>query len=113
PARRSRARGAGRGSAVADRELDRGGPGADGHARRRSWGVLDHVGQGLLDDAKRRQVNALRQWAGIALDRELDRQAGRARALEQAVELPEPRLRSALCAVVVASAQEFERAVHL
>jgi hypothetical protein len=79
----------------------------------RAAGVLDDVGQCLLQDPECGEVDALGERARVALDGELDPQAGRARALEQIVEVGQPWLRRALGRLVIAGAQQLERAVHL
>ena len=79
----------------------------------RAAGVLDHVGQRLLEDPERRQVDALGERPRVALDGELDAKAGRARALQEVAEVGQPRLRRALGRLVLAGSQQLERAVHL
>ena len=78
---------------VGDRQLERVGPVAERHRRVRAAGVLDDVGQRLLHDPVGGQVDALRQRPRLALDGQVDADAGGARALEQLVELAEPGLR--------------------
>ena len=98
---------------VGDGQLERVGAVAEQHRGVRAAGVLDDVGQRLLEDPERRQVDALGERARVALDGELDPQAGRARALQQVVEVGQPRLRRALGRLVLVGSQQLERAVHL
>src|SRR5918999_254925 len=82
-------------AAVGDAELERVRPVPERGSGVGSAGVLDDVGQGLLDDAVGRQVDALRQRTRLALHGELGPQPGRARPLQEAVEVAQPRLRAA------------------
>ena len=98
---------------VGDRQLERVGAVAERDRGVRAAGVLDDVRQRLLHDPVGGQVDALRQRPRLALDGQLDADAGGAGALEQLVELAEPRLRRELGRVVLAAAQQLQRAVHL
>ena len=60
---------------------------AHAHLASRAPGVLERVRERLLDDPVRRQVEARRQRRRLALERELDRQPGRAHLLDERVEL--------------------------
>jgi hypothetical protein len=57
---------------VGDDQLQGVGAVAEEHARVGTVCVLDDVGERLLHDAKRRQVDSLRQRAGVALDGQRD-----------------------------------------
>jgi hypothetical protein len=81
--------------------------------RSRRARVLADVRERLLDDPKGREVEALRELARLASDRQADLEARRARLLEEPVEVGEARLRRALRGVVLVDAQELQRAVHL
>jgi hypothetical protein len=94
-------------------EFERVGAVAEQHRSVRAPGVLDDVGQRLLQDPECREVDALGERARVALDGEVHPQAGRARALEQSVEVGQPGLGRALGRLVLAGAQQLERAVHL
>ena len=73
--------------------------------------MLDDVRQRLLHDAVGGEVEPGGQLAPLALDRELDRHAGAARALDQRVELAQRRLRRVLGVLV--GVQHAEQRAHL
>jgi hypothetical protein len=75
-------------------------------------GVLERVGQRLLDDAIHRHVHAGSQRGGIALGDELDIQPAPARLLEQRAEALDPGLWRERH-VAVGPAQRAERPAHL
>jgi hypothetical protein len=78
---------------VGDLEHDVVRPVADDHVRARAAGVLADVRQRLLHDAVGGEVDAGRQRPPLALDGEVDVQAGRADLLDQRIEAREARLR--------------------
>ncbi len=98
-------------STTLDREVGvavlQGDPGA---SRRR---VLDDVGQRLLHDPVRRQVDARRQLAGAADGLDLDRDPGLAHVAEQVVEPGEGRLRRVLVDLVLGVAEHREQPAHV
>jgi len=96
-------------AAVDDLQLELRGRPAHGDRGRRGAGVLDRIGERLLDDAVGGQVDAGRQRARLALDGERDGESGGARALDEAVELAHGRLRRAVVGVV----HHAEQAPHL
>src|SRR5581483_6351649 len=77
---------------VAHRQLDVPVAVADEHLRPARPRMLERVRQALLNEAVRGQVDARRQLLRLALDPELDRQAGLARMLDEAREVAEARL---------------------
>ena len=97
---------------VADPDLDRVvtvvEPDLGGGARP---GVLEGVGEGLLDDPVDRELHARGQLGGHAVDRQVDRQPGRADLLDQLGELVDARLRREGGLAVLA--QHPEHAAHL
>ena len=75
-------------------------------------GVLERVGQRLLHDAVGGEVDAGRQLARLAVDVQLDRQPGRAGALDQRAELVQRRLRRERGGLL-AGVQHAEQVAHL
>jgi hypothetical protein len=83
------------------------------HLGRRGAGVLERVGQRLLDDPVRREVDAGGHGPSLAEHAHLDRQPGRARAFDQGVELGQRRLRRKRARLALAAVQQAEQAAHL
>ena len=80
------------------------GPVADGHVGPARARVLERVRQALLDDAVRGEVDRAREREALALDVQVDGQAGAADLVHQRVEAVEPRLGGELGVVAVARA---------
>ena len=102
----------GPGPCVADGELERGRRPREADGRRGAGRVLADVGERLLQDPVGGQVERGRQRSRIAVGPQLDRDAGRARVLDQRRQLRQPRLRAVLGSLV-ALAQDAEHAAHL
>ena len=77
--------------------------------------VLHDVGQRLLDDAVRRKVDAGRHRAGLALDRQLDREPGLPHLLDQSLEVGQTGLRRcpAVPGIGVGVAQHRQQPAHV
>ena len=80
----------------------------------RRAGVLDHVGERLLHDAVRREIDAGRHVGPVPVDRELDVDAGARHVGHQPVEVCEPRGGDEGGRLVaVGRAQDAEEPAHL
>ena len=93
-------------------DLERRRPVGDAHRRRRAAGVLEGVGERLLDDAVHRQLERARQRPRLALDRQVDRQLALRRLRDQLRQLREVGLRRQRVVLALA-AQEAEQPVQL
>jgi hypothetical protein len=100
-----------RGAVVAHGDLQRVRAVRQGDARGCTAGVLDDVGQRLLDDPVGRQLDARRQVAHLAVDAELGRQAVRAHLANQLGQVVQGRLRQQVRARVLA--QHRHHPAHL
>ena len=85
---------------------------AQGDPRLAAAAVLERVGQALLHEPERGQVNAGRERPRLALDVEVDLEAGVARACDERAETLERRLRGVL-GVLALGAQDVQQAAHL
>ena len=97
---------------VADLELQLVGPVADGDLGDTRARVLERVGQALLDDSIRGEVDRPRQREGLAVDVEPDRQAGAPDLFHQRIETVEAGLRRELGLFTVV-AHGPEQTAHL
>ena len=103
----------GRAAAVVEHlEVDRVGAVGDRDPGPRRARVLERVGERLLDDPVRRQVEARGKVGRLALDGQLDGQAGGAHGLGKVIEACEAGLRREQVAVV-GLAHHPEHPVHL
>ena len=75
----------------------------------RRTGVLDHVGERLLDDPVRGEVERLRKRDPLALHGKLDGQPARPRLLDQPVQVVDPGLRRQRPLVILARSTPSER----
>ena len=87
-------------------------PVADDHVRVAGVRVLQRVGQALLDDPIRREVDPARKRERLTVDVQLDGQPGAADLVEQRVEAVKPGLRHKLRFLTVAS-HRGQKASHL
>ena len=101
------------GAAVGDLELELALAPAHVHLGGRVVGVLERVRQPLLHDAEGGEVEPGGQRAPLALDVQLDRQAGLARALDERADARHRRLRGARVVLVVVAVQDAEQPPHL
>ncbi|MDP9136066.1 MAG: hypothetical protein M3N56_14705 [Actinomycetota bacterium] len=97
---------------VGDLKFELGCAVADDDASARRAGVLERVGERLLDDPVGGQVDARSQRDGLALEPQLDRQPGAGHLLGENVEVAQARQRRHRD-LVVGAAQHPEQAPHL